>query len=181
MSLQVTLRSAKNREVMAHAAENRAKAWEFRKMGASYEAIGKKLGVSHEAVRRYIQQSLDRLKADELKDAAEWRRLELARLDDLLIALPPRALRGELAVVDRVLRIQERRARLLGLDAPSKVALTDPSGEKAALSDAEVEAEILRLVGEVRAPEAPSKGPETTGCAPQEERPCPPKEGNPNG
>jgi len=47
-------------------------------------------------------------------------------------------------VVDRVLRIQERRARLLGLDAPSKVALTDPSGEKAALSDAEVEAEIVK-------------------------------------
>lgn len=37
-----------------------------------------------------------------------------------------------LAAVDRVLKIAERRAKLLGLDLPTKVALTDPTGEKEA-------------------------------------------------
>ena len=109
--------------IRAQAAENRAKAWEFRKLGATYAAIGKKLSVSHEAVRNYIQAALDRLKADELRDAGEYRRMELARLDDLLLAITPRALKGELAVIDRVLRIQERRSKFLGLDAPTKVEI----------------------------------------------------------
>ena len=37
-----------------------------------------------------------------------------------------------LAAVDRLLKIQERRARLLGLDKPTKVAPTTPDGEKQA-------------------------------------------------
>ena len=35
-----------------------------------------------------------------------------------------------LAAMDRLLKISERRARLMGLDAPTKTALTDPSGDK---------------------------------------------------
>lgn len=34
-----------------------------------------------------------------------------------------------LAAIDRLLKIQERRARLLGLDKPTKIAATDPTGE----------------------------------------------------
>ena len=37
-----------------------------------------------------------------------------------------------LAAVDRALRIMERRAKLLGLDAPTKVAATNPNGDKEA-------------------------------------------------
>lgn len=37
-----------------------------------------------------------------------------------------------LAAVDRLIKIQERRARLLGLDKPTKVSATDPDGKKAA-------------------------------------------------
>lgn len=38
----------------------------------------------------------------------------------------------KLAAVDRLVKLSERRARLLGLDAPTKTALTDPTGEKEA-------------------------------------------------
>ena len=37
-----------------------------------------------------------------------------------------------LQAIDRLLKIQERRARLLGLDKPTKVASTNPNGDKAA-------------------------------------------------
>lgn len=38
----------------------------------------------------------------------------------------------KLASIDRLLKIQERRARLLGLDKPTKVAPTNPDGSKEA-------------------------------------------------
>ena len=168
----------------AQAAENRAKAWEYRKLGATYTAIGQKLGVSHESVRRYIQATLDQLKRDELKDASEWRRMELARLDDLWLAVGPRANRGELAAVDRGLRIMERRSRMLGLDAPVKVAATDPSGrnpDKA--GNREVAEKRLRILVEelvTRAgwtqPPPGWKKDEMSGFGFGEERPCPPEE-----
>lgn len=37
-----------------------------------------------------------------------------------------------MALINQKLKIMERRARLLGLDAPTKVAATDPTGEKEA-------------------------------------------------
>lgn len=37
-----------------------------------------------------------------------------------------------LQAVDRLIKISERRAKLLGLDLPAKIALTDPTGEKEA-------------------------------------------------
>ena len=43
--------------------------------------------------------------------------------------LMERAKEGSQTAVDRILRIMERRAKLLGLDAPTKIAPTDPSGE----------------------------------------------------
>lgn len=55
---------------------------------------------------------------------------ELARLDLLVHELLPMALSGRpeggvnLLAVDRVLAIRDRRARMLGLDAPSKVDAT---------------------------------------------------------
>ena len=38
-----------------------------------------------------------------------------------------------LAAIDRLLKIQERRSRLLGLDKPTKVANTNPDGDKPAV------------------------------------------------
>lgn len=38
----------------------------------------------------------------------------------------------KLAAIDRAVRIMERRAKLLGIDMPTKVAQTDPTGEKEA-------------------------------------------------
>lgn len=43
---------------------------------------------------------------------------EMLKLDELEKGIMVRARRGELGAIDRVLRIQERRAKLQGLDAP---------------------------------------------------------------
>jgi len=101
------------------AAETALRALELRKAGATYETIAQMLGYASKstaftAVNRIMSQT----KREATKEAFE---MELRRLDDLMMTLWPLARAGDnMAAIDRVLRIMERRAKLLGLDAPEK-------------------------------------------------------------
>lgn len=94
--------------------------------GASYEAIAQELGYrsrsgAYQAVMTALKRTLQ-------EPANELRTLEVRRLDEMLADLWGK--RKQPLVADRILRIMERRAKLLGLDAPTKWAPTDPTGEK---------------------------------------------------
>jgi hypothetical protein len=52
---------------------------------------------------------------------ADEKALATKRLNAALAAIWPRVQRGELLAIDRMVRIEERRAKLLGLDAPARV------------------------------------------------------------
>lgn len=115
-----------------------AEACRLRTRGMGYLQIAKELGFAdasgaHQAVQRGLQ-------AIRQESAEDVRRIELERLDGLLdmareiaeaahptvsagkvLDVPDNALR--LAAMDRLLRIQERRARLLGLDAPQRISV----------------------------------------------------------
>ena len=69
------------------------------------------------------------LKATLREPADEVRDLEVARLDAMLLPLWRRVQQGDERAVDRALKIMERRARLLGLDAPSKSEQSGSDGE----------------------------------------------------
>lgn len=64
------------------------------------------------------------------ENVTELRRLEGARLDRLQAAVWPKALSGDPAAVRAVVRLMERRARLLGLDAPVQVEFVDEKVEQ---------------------------------------------------
>jgi hypothetical protein len=113
----------------AVAAERRIKALELRKAGVSYRKIGAALGVSHTQAYNDVMLSLRHLAKKQDGIAEELRVLEDQRLDDMLTPMMTQARRGNQGAVDRVLRIMDRRARLWGLDAPQKIAPTDPTGE----------------------------------------------------
>lgn len=100
--------------------ERQLRALELRKAGYSYRAIAEELGISVSAAYRATTRALKRLNEKTQEEAEVVRRLELERLDDLLLAMWPKAQNGDQGAVDRILRIMERRARLLGLDAPLK-------------------------------------------------------------
>ena len=95
-------------------AEKRRDALELRKAGVSYAEIAKRLGYrSRGGAHGAVQAGL---KAAALETPAEARRLELERLDRLLLTIWPKTLKtGEVLDVDRVLKIIEQRAKLLGL------------------------------------------------------------------
>jgi len=102
--------------VKAH--DRMMKALEFRKAGLSYEEIAHRTGYkTPQAAWKAVQSALNR----SLKEAGEEvRTIELQRLDAMMLPLYARAKKGELGAVDRLLKILERRAKLLGLDAPVK-------------------------------------------------------------
>lgn len=118
----------KQKAQRTRAAEGRAKALELRKAGASYHEISETLGVPLSTVGRWVKEGIVRWQKQTEQDAGEIVTLETNRLDRMLMGFWSRAKAGDDAAVDRVLRIMERRAKLLGLDAPSKIAPTSPDG-----------------------------------------------------
>jgi len=115
---------------MIRAREREVKALELRKAGASYKQIAEKLGYADpKGAWSAVMRALDRLVPKE--DAEKVRKLELSRLDTIALRLWKRIVEeGDIQAVNAYLRVMERRARYLGLDAPQKVAPTDPSGKK---------------------------------------------------
>ena len=112
------------------AAERQRQALELRKAGVTFETIATQLGYrnrsgAYKAVMSALRRTLQ-------EPADEVRRLELERLDALLLALWSQARQGHQGAIDRCLKIAERRAKLLGLDAPAQidaaVALFDLEG-----------------------------------------------------
>ncbi|HRF50822.1 MAG TPA: hypothetical protein PLC98_24550, partial [Anaerolineales bacterium] len=89
----------------------------LRQAGVSYEAIGKRLGVSRQAAWRMVDRALTKTERDTSEAADRVRIIELARLDRLLNSIWGAAMRGSLLAHDRVYKNMERRARYLGLDA----------------------------------------------------------------
>ena len=102
--------------------EKTLKALDLRKKGFSYTQIGTKLGCARQTACRYVLSELENLADKCREEAARVRDLELQRLDDLyLVAWKAIAEGSDLGAIDRCLRIMERRAKLLGLDAAEKV------------------------------------------------------------
>lgn len=91
----------------------------LRLAGLTYAEIAERLGYSRPASAYVaVQRALAKICPPE--DVAALRQLEIQRLDQLLQSRWEKALAGDDAALDRVLRILERKARLLGLDAPEK-------------------------------------------------------------
>lgn len=84
--------------------------------GARYQQIADALGIVPSTVGRALQRGMARwqAQADDLASELIW--LQLERLDRLLLGIWPEAVKGNVAAIDRVLKIEERRAKLMGLD-----------------------------------------------------------------
>jgi len=97
------------------------KAFELRKDSKSYREIGAELGVSPAGAYQAVMRVLDRMEAELKEPAKKVRAMELAKLDQLEAVVKSKAKTGDLFAADRLLKIMERRARLTGIDMPTKV------------------------------------------------------------
>src|SRR5712692_7372227 len=103
------------------AAARRQKALDLRIAGARYRQIGAQLGVSPQTAYRDVQTALGELATLQHRKAEKLRELELERCDKLTLALSPKARAGDDKAVRAIITVMDRRAKLLGLDAPTKL------------------------------------------------------------
>ena len=99
---------------------------ELKRSGETYQAIAEVLGYAdRSAARRTYIRALQRALVE---DASEMRLVENDRLDRLQLGHWEKALRGDEKAAGVVLKIMDRRAKLNGLDVPTKVEHSGPAG-----------------------------------------------------
>jgi hypothetical protein len=145
--------------------EREARALELRRDGLTYAQIGEVLGVNRQMATRIVQRGLDRIVRE---PAEQIRRLELDRLDHLqveglnvlhrrhVVVQGGKVVKDDdgqpivddgptLHAIHTVLKVQARRAKLLGLDAPAKVEAKVMSIDELDMQIATLEAELTQL------------------------------------
>lgn len=121
----------------AQVAEERLRCYELRLAGATIRMIAKQTGLAIGTVDARIQAEIQ-ARVEPLAD--EVRKMQLDRLDEWLMHLN-RQIRAGTAVarnIEIALRVEERRAKLLGVDKPEKFEVTTGESDlDAALRDLE--------------------------------------------
>lgn len=107
----------KTRPQIAKAAREREeRALDLAALGYSYERIARELGFSHRSsARTAVKRALTAIPAEAAK---HLRDVELHTLDLAQRSLADRIVRGHLGAIDRLIRIMDHRAKLLGLYEP---------------------------------------------------------------
>jgi hypothetical protein len=108
------------RHLLARIREERT--LDLRLAGKSYAEIGRELGVTDVCAYQAAMRVLDRFNSELKEKAPQARRVELERCRKLLSYAWKDAQAGEPKSILAALKISERIARLLGLDAPTKIA-----------------------------------------------------------
>lgn len=130
---------------------NIGKALDLRIGGANYRQIANVLKVSLGTAHAYVNEGLEQLRDANADAFEELRLIEVARLDSMLVSLWSK--RGNPRTADTILRISERRARLLGLDAGTAGDDPSPSTPSTGVLPATIS---IVLVAPERAPTHPA-------------------------
>ena len=132
----------------------------LRASGKGYDEIAKALGYTNRSgAYKAVLRVLDRWTRETGENVETVRSIELRRCDSMIVALWPAALRGDPQAIDRVIKIMDRRAKFLGLDAPTKQEVSGPDGEPVRVEDARTFlAEAIARVAADAQPVAESEG-----------------------
>jgi hypothetical protein len=94
----------------------------LRMAGATIAQIASQLGYASEAgAYKAIMRELEQTAQDMGESTEAVRQLELKRLDQMQFPIWNQVISGDQGAIGTALRIQERRAALLGLDAPKQI------------------------------------------------------------
>ncbi len=111
---------SRNSPGMARAQQRREEALRLRIAGLRYRDIGERLGITMQAAHHLVVKALEESRARAAESADQLRDLELQRLDVAQSVIWRYVLEGDMGAIDRLLKIQQRRAALMGLDAPER-------------------------------------------------------------
>jgi AraC-like DNA-binding protein len=106
-------------EKVAEREAKELKVLDLRRAGFTFQRIAEEVGY---ATPSGAQRALERIMSRNIPQAPEeFRWQELDRLDRMQVALWPRAMKGDDRAIGTIVRLMERRARLVGIDAPTKI------------------------------------------------------------
>jgi hypothetical protein len=146
----------------AFTAHRRAQAIALRLAGMDYQTIAERLDyASRGAASKDIHRALEETLEAESAAAATLRELEVQRLDRMQAAAWAKAAKGDLKAIETVLKVIDRRCRLLGLDKPVRTELTGADGgplQVETVDLAELES-LIDLLGDQSAEPVPAEAP----------------------
>ena len=89
--------------------------------GLNYREMAEALGVSIGTITEDVRILMGRWQREQVETVDDYLQLSERRLDRALNAIWGDVLDGDLKAIDRMLRIEERRAKLRGLDQPQEI------------------------------------------------------------
>ena len=123
------------------------KVLDLRRAGFTFMRIAEETGYKQAsgAQRAYLR-IMERTKPQAVE---EHRWQELDRLDRMQVALWPRAMKGDDKAINTIVRLMERRARLVGMDAPTRIQaeVVNYDGNRDIDGDIERIVNLIRGVG----------------------------------
>ncbi|KAA9133752.1 terminase small subunit [Microbacterium caowuchunii] len=126
--------------------EQLAQALEGRRRGLSFQTVAATLKVDESEVRAAVTDALALMPHD--MDAEQERALSFSRIDRMLTGVWPKAVKGDPEAIDRVLRLEEQRARLLG--EPERVRDGITTAVEETIAALTIEPEDSALVASIR-------------------------------
>lgn len=104
--------------------------FKLRLEGKSYRKIGELQDISEAQAHRDVTEILRSTIDSHKEEIDEQRQIEVERLDNYLDSIDWKKDVGDYKAIELSLKIQDRRAKLLGLDMPTKIAPTNPDGDQ---------------------------------------------------
>lgn len=101
-------------------AARRVEAMSLKMAGLDWDQIAARLQTTRRNAQRLVEDTIARAVATGVE---AMREVENARLDRMQAGIWSQAIQGDIPSINAVLRIQDRRARMNGLDAPTKIDL----------------------------------------------------------
>ena len=124
----------KTSPIKVGAAERERQAVQMRIAGADYQTIADALGMVKSGAYKAVKRALEKTRQQTAESADELRQIEQNRLERLIVAAMPQALKGDVQSIEAVRRLSESLRKLNGLDAPAKTDVTS-GGDKIAWID----------------------------------------------
>lgn len=108
----------------------RQRVLDLRAQGHSFPEIAKKVGCGTTTAYEDVMAELVERAKERGEKVEVIRQMELERCDRVMLALWPKVKKADARAATAYLNAMKRRAAMLGIDMPTKIAPTDPTGTK---------------------------------------------------
>ncbi|CAM5688039.1 hypothetical protein GCM10010390_65810 [Streptomyces mordarskii] len=155
---------AQSKAEQARIAERRTEMFRRRRAGESMTSIAADFGVSRATLSSDFTRAYRAYLEEEKAEADVWRRFQTDRYEQLLAAVWPEAIDGDVRANEQASKLIDKLCRLNGWDVPVKAEVSGPDGGPIALASGSLEEmeQLFNIARQVNEDEG-DEGDEETG------------------